>query len=110
MILEFRERKTDDDWNIIGGTIIYDSIETVRTSTTDHELGHMIGLGHSASIADVMYPFERRNVETFAPRERLGIRLIMQRPAANREPDNDRDVASAQTLSTAWSDVIDCYR
>lgn len=77
----------------------YDFIESVRTSTTDHELGHLLGLGHSASRADVMFPFLRRAVETFAPRERLAVRLIMQRPAANREPDNDRDVNSARNLA-----------
>jgi len=103
-------RRDFSGWNIVGGTVIYDSIETVRTSATDHELGHMLGLGHSASIADVMFPFQRRNVETYAPRERLGIRLIMSRPAFNREPDNDRHVSDARSLSMHWSEVIDCYR
>lgn len=97
-------------WNIIGGTVIYDSIESVRTSTTHHELGHMLGLAHSASRADVMFPFLRRAVDTFAPRERLAVRLILDRPAANRQPDNDRDVSSALTLETEWSSVVECYR
>lgn len=97
-------------WSIIGGTVVYDSIETVRTSTTHHELGHMFGLGHSNSRADVMYPYQRRAVETFAPRERLAMRLILQRPAANRQPDNDRNVRSAQTFAPEWLSVVNCYR
>ena len=97
-------------WNIVGGTVTYDSLETARTSATHHELGHMFGLGHSDSRADVMFPFLHRRVETFAPRERLAMRLMLDRPAANRLPDNDRDVASAQTLKTEWVSVISCSR
>ena len=97
-------------WNIVGGIVTYDSLETARTSATHHELGHMFGLGHSDSRADVMFPFLHRRVETFAPRERLAMRLMLDRPAANRQPDNDRNVASAQTLKTEWVSVISCYR
>lgn len=96
-------------WNIIGGTIIYDSVESVRTSVTHHELGHMMGLGHSNSRADVMFPFLRRRVETFSARERLVMRIILDRPAATQQPDNDRNVRSAQSMSSEWISVIDCY-
>ena len=103
-------RRDFSGWNIVGGTVIFDSLETVRSSATHHELGHMIGLGHSDSRADVMYPFQRRTVETFAPRERLGIRLINQRPAFNQQPDNDRPAGDARTQATMWSDETLCYR
>lgn len=103
-------RRRFSGWNIIGGNVIFDSIESARTSATHHELGHMWGLGHSDSRADVMFPFLHRTVETFAPRERQAMRIMLDRPAATRQPDNDRDVSSAQTLETEWISVIDCYR
>lgn len=97
-------------WNIVGGTITFDSLETARTSATHHELGHMMGLGHSDSRADVMFPFLHRRVETFSGRERIAMRIILDRPAATRQPDNDRNVSSALTLSTGWVSVINCPR
>ena len=103
-------RRRFSGWNIVGGTAIFDSLETARTSTMHHELGHMVGLGHSDSRADIMYPYERLRVESFTPRERLGVRLIMQRPAGNKRPDNDRDVPSPATLMTEWTLMNVCYR
>lgn len=103
-------RRDFSGWNIVGGTVIFDSLETARSSATHHELGHMVGLGHSDSRADVMFPFQRRTVETFAPRERLGVRLINQRPPFNQQPDNDRPAGNARTQATIWSDQTLCYR
>jgi len=103
-------RRRFSGWNIIGGTAVVDSMETARTSATHHELGHMLGLGHSNSIADVMYPYQRPRVETFSPRERLGVRLLLQRPAATMHPDNDRSVRDPRSLAAAAASVVLCYR
>jgi len=103
-------RRRFSGWNIIGGTAVVDSMETARTSTMHHELGHMLGLGHSNSIADVMYPYQRPRVETFSPREKLGVRLLLQRPAATMHPDNDRGVRDPRSLGAAAAAVVICYR
>ena len=66
---------------IIGGTATFDSIERVRTSTTPHELGHLFGFTHTNGTKDIMNTFRRRGtVESFSEREKLSMRLLLQRP------------------------------
>jgi hypothetical protein len=102
-------RRRFSGWSIVGGTIVYNSIEIARTSAAHHELGHLFGLAHSASRADVMYPTLRRRVETFSPRERLAMRLMLQRPASNIHPDNDRHLRTDESLAADRVSVVVCY-
>lgn len=100
------------NWAITGGTVVYVTLGTVRTSTTLHELGHMFGLAHSSNSEDVMRTgrFRRIGVEQFSDREVLAMRLMLERPPGNQKPDNDRN-ASVSTLRTpgaTWVSVIAC--
>jgi hypothetical protein len=78
---------------IVGARIAFGSLANARrVKIVAHELGHVLGLQHSASRADLMY-FEAREdgPSTFTAAERLTIRLLLQRVPGNRYPDNDRD-------------------
>jgi hypothetical protein len=70
-----------------------------------HELGHTFGLRHSSTATDVMRAFGRRT-QRLSERERLVMALMLQRPAGNRFPDNDR-LARA---SGAGEEAIACAR
>jgi hypothetical protein len=76
--------------------VTFCGIETAsRLSTVVHELGHSLGLRHSAGEYDVMYPYTSTRVETFSARERLALSLMLQRGPGNRFPDNDRSAGAA---------------
>jgi hypothetical protein len=93
---------------ISGGRLIFCTVEAARSPTLVlHELGHTLGLYHSASTSDVMYCSSGRP-PTFSARERLVMNLARQRRAGNRWPDNDRQAASSFGLSTGGFEVIAC--
>lgn len=100
--------------SITGGTVVYVTIETVRTSTTAHELGHMFGLEHSSGPDDVMSTERnrRRGTRRFSARESLAMTLMLQRPPGNDRPDNDRMAAVSTGLLTEAEgiSVVVCER
>jgi hypothetical protein len=69
-----------------------------------HELGHTFGLQHSGHPRDVMHPaMTGRDASSMSVRERLTMRMMLQRGAGNRFPDNDRaafGAAAAQAPKT----------
>ena len=87
--------------------LIYCAIgETQRINIVRHEFGHTIGLNHSGDDYDLMYPFDTS--ARFTDRERLVVRLMYQRPAGNRFPDDDRSAGG--TLGRALVETIVCPR
>ncbi len=78
---------------ITGAELVFGNFEWARTDRVVlHELGHTYGLGHSLSPWDVM---GGTYAVTFTPAEVLTMRMMWQRRAGNRWPDDDRG-ASAQ--------------
>ena len=82
---------------ITGGRIVYASLGAARSERfVAHELGHALGLQHSIRPRDLMYfSAPQAAAASFSEQERLSIRLLLQRRAGNRYPDNDRTVSAA---------------
>jgi hypothetical protein len=62
---------------------------TRDTSVLAHELGHSLGLYHSARTVDVMHPIAVGH-QGFTGEEKLVVFLAKQRRGGNRYPDTDR--------------------
>lgn len=94
---------------IIGGEIAFVRRSEISggpqaqyTNTFLHELGHIIGLGHSPDDKDVMTPGEGRGtrVAEYQPGEAGCLRMIyVHRRAGNRFPDRDPAVVGASAAS-----------
>lgn len=65
--------------------------QTQRPNLVLHEFAHTLGLYHSPNRDDLM--FAQDTAGRFHPREILATRLMYQRRAGNRFPDDDRQAA-----------------
>jgi hypothetical protein len=95
-VIRFRRRA-----EIAGGP------QAVYANTLLHEMGHVIGLGHSNDDKDVMTPAEGRGTReaTYQPGEAGVLRMIYaHRRAGNRFPD--RDPALAATAGRLRNPVV----
>jgi hypothetical protein len=92
---------------VAGAEIVF---RTLRWAQNDmivlHELGHTYGLRHSLRIEDVMGGDGRHRV-AFSPAEVVTMRLVWQRRAGNRWPDDDRGV-TATSSAGRHTEVIPC--
>jgi len=99
---------TSANGEIVSGRMVYCSLGAARSAELAlHELGHTLGLYHSSSQADVMYCSTGRAL-AFSGRERLLMRLMRQRRAGNRWPDNDRTSSSPLSSRGFRTEVTTC--
>jgi len=81
---------------IVRAQIVYCDYKVARTAAASHEMGHTFGLFHSLDKTELMYAFfNGHGGVDFSPRESLEMRLMLQRPAGNVFPDDDRAAAAA---------------
>jgi hypothetical protein len=100
-------RSTYQGQELQSAQIIFCSFGVSRTATIAHELGHTFGLRHSPDGRDLMYfQFAQARATTFGPRESLVMRLMLDRPAGNRYPDNDRTASGSGATSER---ITVCY-
>jgi hypothetical protein len=100
-------RSTYQGMELQSAQIIFCTFGVSRTATIGHELGHTFGLRHSPDQRDLMYfQFGQARATTFGPRESLVMRLMLDRPAGNRYPDNDRSVSGSAGTSER---ITVCY-
>lgn len=100
-------RGTYQGLELASAEIVFCSASVSRSPTIGHELGHTFGLRHSPDERDLMYfQFGQSRATTFGPRESLVMRLMLDRPAGNRFPDNDRSTSASGATSER---VTICY-
>jgi hypothetical protein len=100
-----------DGMNVVGGKLLFKGFSNARLrGVIVHELGHIFGFVHSASEEDIMGPGPGLR-QDFSPREKVMMRLMLQRRAGNRYPDSDQSLgpgASARHTSPIGMVRIDC--
>lgn len=80
----------DADAHILSSQILFKS-EADRRSTLAHELGHVLGLGHSAHVQDLMFPSTARTSLVFSADERVLLTMMYtHRRPGQIAPDNDQ--------------------
>jgi hypothetical protein len=78
------------------------------SNTFLHEMGHIVGLGHSPDPSDVMTPAEGRGTtfDVYQRNESIALHMMyFHRAAGNRHPDRDSQLAAASGASP-WHTVI----
>jgi len=103
--------------NIVGGTIKFASMQdllgTNRADYTNvflHEMGHMMGLGHSPLAREVMTPGggAHTTLGEYQPREAMALHMMYQhRLAGNRPPDKDGALAAQSAAQPTVSVIVD---
>jgi hypothetical protein len=94
---------------IFAGEVVYCSTSAARSSTVGHELGHTFGLNHSPDDSDLMYGFfSSQRSSRYSSREALVMRLMLQRRAGNRFPDNERGGGAGAAESAESVRVFVC--
>lgn len=83
--------------------VVFRSVQEFQQGILLHELGHVLGLGHSEDGSDVMAPRENRAL-TFSERENVALKLMYRwRQPGNALPD---DMVPATTASAREETVV----
>jgi hypothetical protein len=103
-VAAFTERTFNSQGYITGGRVVFvledylagPQSHRTRTTLMAHELGHVLGLGHSSRPGvmgrGTVYSYFAAHGD-FSPAEKLVLDLMSQRRAGTRFPDNDRTAA-----------------
>jgi hypothetical protein len=92
----------DSDAHIISSQIVFKTEADVRRpGAVAHEFGHVLGLGHSQRVQDLMFPSTARTSLVFSADERVLLTMMYtHRRPGQVAPDND------QALGQAASGII----
>ncbi|HEV7499632.1 MAG TPA: matrixin family metalloprotease [Vicinamibacteria bacterium] len=99
---------SDADAHILSTRLVFKSdFDLNQPGNLLHEMGHALGLHHSARVADIMFPSTARTTTTFSADERVLLTMMYaHRRSGQIAPDDDRAVGQAATSSTAVIRVI----
>ena len=87
---------------VVGGRIVYASTGAARTSASSRTSWATCSACSTRSARRTSCTIRRQTAAAaFSPHERLSIRLLLQRNAGNRYPDNDRTAAGASGPTTS---------
>ena len=91
----------DSDAHIVSARLVFRSAAALRQpGNLVHEVGHSLGLQHSARLIDLMYPSDARAVTTFSADERTLLTMMYRhRRAGQVAPDDDRGLGQAASGS-----------
>lgn len=87
----------DSDAHIISSRLVFRSEAALRLpGSLLHEVGHGLGLSHSARQADLMFPSTARTTTTFSADERVLLTMMYARRRPGQvAPDNDQALGQA---------------
>ena len=102
---------------IVGATVKFAAVANILgnngadyTNTFLHEMGHVMGLGHSPVAHEIMSTRSttRTTAGEYQPREALTLHMMYQhRTAGNRPPDRDAALSAASTAHPLTSKIRD---
>ena len=97
-------------------TTIFAFLTALAILIVIHELGHVFGLGHTTARGVMQGPnpgnpqqsYSEPPLTDFTEQEKLVMKLMLQRPAMNRWPDNDRGITQISSCSNTTAPCVFC--
>jgi hypothetical protein len=89
----------DSDAHFLSSQVVFKSeADSRRPGALAHEFGHVLGLGHSARLPDLMFPSTARTTTTFSVDERVLLTMMYtHRRPGQVAPDNDQALGQGGT-------------